>query len=189
MPGLILDPEEGMEAAIYAKNKGIDYSFNANQGGFPGLPGFEGEGEDINGVKVHGGGHLEQTALSIEEQFKKITQAHGAPKEKDRLVSVAESTMGSGTMTPKESVISKAVDRLSRPKAKDVKPLKKDKRGADLLFDMFEGPSNNSSGYATNESSNSTAKNPGTPPAPASGKTRPKRPTKARQGSLESVSF
>ena len=68
VPGLILDPEEGIEAAIYAKNKAIDYSFiNADNAGF-GLPmGFPGmnDSEDVGGMKVYGGNSLADAAMTI----------------------------------------------------------------------------------------------------------------------------
>ena len=70
VPGLILDPEEGIEAAIYAKNKAIDYSFiNEDNAGF-GMPlGFQGMGEndseDVGGMKVYGGNSLADAAMSI----------------------------------------------------------------------------------------------------------------------------
>jgi hypothetical protein len=51
-----------------------------------------------------------------------------------------------------ESVMKKAVDRLSRPKKNDtMPPIKKPNRGADLLDS--EGPSLSTSGYVTNDSS------------------------------------
>ena len=70
VPGLILDPEEGIEAAIYAKNKAIDYSFiNEDNAGF-GMPlGFQGIGEndseDVGGMKVYGGNSLADAAMTI----------------------------------------------------------------------------------------------------------------------------
>ena len=70
VPGLILDPEEGIEAAIYAKNKAIDYSFmNEDSAGF-GLPmGFpamgDNDSEDVGGMKVYGGNSLADAAMTI----------------------------------------------------------------------------------------------------------------------------
>ena len=70
VPGLILDPEEGIEAAIYAKNKAIDYSFKDEDplGGIPLPPGFnaeDGDAEDMNGVKVFGNTSLNMASNSI----------------------------------------------------------------------------------------------------------------------------
>ena len=70
VPGLILDPEEGIDAAIYAKNKAIDYSFKEDDmfGGIDLPPGFqagEGDGEDVNGVKVFGNTSLNMASHSI----------------------------------------------------------------------------------------------------------------------------
>ena len=73
VPGLILDPEEGIEAAIYAKNKAIDYSFKNDSlldGGFTLPEGFQGDlalgdTEDVNGVKVFGGNSLNLATESI----------------------------------------------------------------------------------------------------------------------------
>ena len=65
-----MDPEEGIEAAIYAKNKAIDYSFiNEENAGF-GMPlGFQGIGEndseDVGGMKVYGGNSLADAAMTI----------------------------------------------------------------------------------------------------------------------------
>ena len=68
-----MDPEEGIEAAIYAKNKAIDYSFKTDSlfdGGFTLPEGFQGEttagdAEDLNGVKVFGGNSLNLATMSI----------------------------------------------------------------------------------------------------------------------------
>ena len=72
VPGLILDPEEGIEAAIYAKNKAIDYSFKQDEllGGINLPPGFQtgeggGDAEDMNGVKVFGNTSLNMASASI----------------------------------------------------------------------------------------------------------------------------
>ena len=37
VPGLILDPDKGIEQAVYAKNKGIDYSYADTSGGIGNL--------------------------------------------------------------------------------------------------------------------------------------------------------
>ena len=68
-----MDPEEGIEAAIYAKNKAIDYSFKNDSlldGGFTLPEGFQGDlalgdTEDVNGVKVFGGNSLNLATESI----------------------------------------------------------------------------------------------------------------------------
>ena len=70
VPGLILDPEEGIDAAIYAKNKAIDYSFinedNAGLGLPPGFPAMgDNDSEDVGGMKVYGGNSLNDAAMSI----------------------------------------------------------------------------------------------------------------------------
>ena len=46
VPGLILDPDKGIEQAVYAKNKGIDYSYADTASGLTGNLGLEpGKGE------------------------------------------------------------------------------------------------------------------------------------------------
>ena len=145
VPGLILHPEEGIDASIYAKHKAVDYSF-----------------KDSGPLK----GALDMTssivdaAMTIEEQYNAITKAFGHPKEAEPKPEEPEldprdpkSLFKSLNPTVSQPVIKSSVDRLSKP-TKKAAPIKKNKpAGADLLLD-FEQPS---SGYVTNETGNSEA--------------------------------
>ena len=120
---------------------------------------------------------LKNQAMSIDDQFAAISEKFGLPKNPVRTESiVSNSTNASAGPRKQKSVISKAADRLSKPKGgKNVKPIKKGNKGslialyinelsslksnfslnigADLLMDMF-GPEE--SGYGS-QSNTSTA--------------------------------
>lgn len=114
---------------------------------------------DENGFKVYGTGNLNEATMTIDQQYAEITEKYGLPKEKKPAGFQSLMDFHPAMNSNKKSVIKKAADRLSKPKNSDSRPvIKKDKRNADLLMD--DGPP--SSGYGTNESTSSTAKN-GTP--------------------------
>ena len=132
VPGLILDPEEGIEAAIYAKNKGIDYSFKEDPFG----AGLSDVAHLADGFTVMGNESLKSQAMSIDDQFAAITDKFGLPKNPVRTESiVSNSTNASAGPRKQKSVISKAADRLSKPKGgKNVKPIKKENKGLFFTF-------------------------------------------------------
>lgn len=126
--------------------------------------GGAGDVQDEKGVKVYGGNNLAEAAMSIDEQFKAITDKFGLPKEAPPKPKGYQSLMDTHpAMRGKSqgSVMKKAAERLSKPKGGQQPKIKKEKKGGDLLFD--DGPA--SSGYGTNESTASTAKNGNTPGA------------------------
>ena len=73
---MILDPDQGIEAAIYAKNKGIDYSFKENP-----LGGLGDVSELAEGFTVAGTHSLANQSASIDDQFAAITEKFGLPKQ------------------------------------------------------------------------------------------------------------
>ena len=135
-----MDPDEGIEAAIYAKNKGIDYSFKEDPFG---ETSFGDVTNLADGFSVMGNASLNNQASSIDDQFAAITEKFGLPKHAVRTESiVSNSTIASaaGSRKPK-SVINKAVDRLSKPKkGQDVKPIKRENKGCFKIchFSIFK---------------------------------------------------
>ena len=79
---------------------------------------------------------LKSQAMSIDDQFAAITDKFGLPKNPVRTESiVSNSTNASAGPRKQKSVISKAADRLSKPKGgKNVKPIKKENKGFSYIF-------------------------------------------------------
>ena len=111
---MILDPEEGIEAAVYAKNKGIDYSFKNHDNIYS--DDSDEEEVDENGVKIKGTGKLKDKSSNIEKQFKNIADKFGMPKtpEPPPQDSGQAAFEALSPIKKKESVMQKAADRLSR---------------------------------------------------------------------------
>ena len=91
VPGLILDPDKGIEQAVYAKNKGIDYSYADTSGGIGNL-GQIGTGKGkfefffswnyftIFFLVIKGGkAELNDAANSIDDCYKAIVNEFGEP--------------------------------------------------------------------------------------------------------------
>ena len=79
---------------------------------------------------------LKNQAMSIDDQFAAISEKFGLPKNPVRTESiVSNSTNASAGPRKQKSVISKAADRLSKPKGgKNVKPIKKENKGLFFTF-------------------------------------------------------
>ena len=71
VPGLILDPDKGIEQAVYAKNKGIDYSYADTSGGIGNLGPI--------GTGKGGKAELNDAANSIDDCYNSIVKEFGEP--------------------------------------------------------------------------------------------------------------
>ena len=99
VPDVILDPDKGLEHAVYAKSKGVDYSYATDEATNPYLNKLGADGKPKVSFQLFvyffhqhilifqhtkkGKEDLVEASTAIEDQWKKITDEHGVPKDKE----------------------------------------------------------------------------------------------------------